>query len=242
MTGYFALPFFLFSVLSQVSATSVTTRALQNTTQTEEEQVCEAFRKLFYSTGFETQNNPCTPEGCTFDITTNQLDVECRYDYCQECSEEAGVCAVRVVKYSRTLEDELEMLALINGQNSFKLDAVDYCVEYVEGRTGNPVCTTVGRFTEVNCENIDNIQGGPPLLLCDETQCSCLESRDKVDYDTPFVGFATIPFQSCYNANAPAIKSLSDNSGTILVSAKNNYVWPFMSVLGVMLALKGFTI
>jgi hypothetical protein len=171
--------------------------------------ICNAFRKSFYSTTYERHNHPC--QKCSFDSTRNELFVECFYDYCKECSIDADICGHRVVKLQHKFIDEQDIFNLIDGQH-INFITMEYCIDYVEGYHDGMVCVTIGKyFPEQQCTNNEHFVSGPPLLSCDETSgCDCYQKDDSIDPENPFVGFAALSFQTCYDPSVTSLKTLAE--------------------------------
>jgi hypothetical protein len=186
------------------------TRMLANETASDEEAVCKGARDAFYATDLERENDPCD---CSYDAVTGSLGLECRYDYCPECNEEYGVCGIRIVNINHVLDEESILAYYENGEELDIGDSKEYCVEYTDAGRGSkePVCTTIANnFNTGICvgKQFTDLEYGLPLLTCSEKRgCQCAGAA--IDPSSPFIGFETLKFETCYDPSATAPTMLS---------------------------------
>jgi hypothetical protein len=180
-------------------------RALQ---EADDETVCSSLLAVTYRSEFEQRQDPCT---CFRDADTTFFQVDCGYEYCEECIEETGTCA-----YQYSTDIYTPETVYLGGT---------YCVDFTTGpQQGQTTCFDFGQdpgseqglFCQVLVD--DQLCASCVYVDCNgnveiEFDCTnlgygqanvCTADDEDFSLDSPMAGFRNdvLTFDSCYVADA----------------------------------------
>jgi hypothetical protein len=163
--------------------------------------ICSAVGDVIYKTDWERQHNPCRAV-CNYDAVRRHLVAECHYDYCKSCSTDDDICGYRIIHINHTFTEE-SLVRFTEGLSKLDIGSTKrYCIDYTDNQRANKfTCIDVDDSFNTNCnEQYTDLPYGLPFLSCDEDfGCRCAnQATTKMDQKSPFIGFAVIPFDSCY--------------------------------------------